>query len=116
MLGVTTEPTSITLDDIREAQSIDDNLQPVIQALVEGVKPPQGSLRDYLEEARMLFSQWDSLVFEDSILYRRYHYPDGTTQYLQMVLHTKLRHPYVEHLHADLGHFGRAKTCMVLAR
>jgi len=56
VLGITTEPASITLDDICEAQSTDDNLQPVIQALVEGVKPPPGSLRDYPEEARILFS------------------------------------------------------------
>ena len=49
-------------------------------------------------------------------MYRRYHYPDGTTRYLQVVLPAKLRRPYVERLHADLGHFGRAKTCMALAR
>jgi len=30
VLGVTTEPASLTLDDIREAQSADDSLQPVI--------------------------------------------------------------------------------------
>jgi len=39
VLGVTAEPASITLDDIREAQSLDDNLQPVIQSLQKGVKP-----------------------------------------------------------------------------
>ena len=76
----------------------------------------KGSLQDYPEAARVLFSQWDLLVLEDSILYRRYYYPDSTTQYLQVVLLAKLRHPYVERLHADLGHFGRAKTCMALAR
>ena len=113
--GITAEPSSLSLDEICEAQAADDNLQLVIQALVEGVKPPHGSLRNYPEEARILFSQWDSLVLEESILYRRYHYPDGTTQYLQVVLPAKLKRPYVERLHADLGHCGRAKTCMVLA-
>jgi len=115
VLGIITEPTSVTLDEIREAQSIDDNLQPVIQALMNKVKPPQGTLREYPEEARTLFSQWDSLVLENNVLYRRYHYPDGTTQYLQVVLPVKLRHPYVERLHADLGHFGRRTTCLALA-
>ena len=47
VLGVTAEPASITLDNIHEAQSLNDSLQPVIQSLQEGVKPPQGSLRDY---------------------------------------------------------------------
>ena len=96
ILGVTAEPTSISLDDICEAQSLDDNLQPVIQALTDGVRPPRGSLRDYPEEARVLFSQWDSLVMGNGVLYRRYHCPDGTTLYLQVVLPVKLRRPYIE--------------------
>jgi len=49
-------------------------------------------------------------------LYRRYHYPDGTTKYLQVVIPTALRRPYVERLHADIGHFGRTETCLALAR
>jgi len=116
VLGVTAEPTSISLDDIRDAQSVDDNLQPVIQALTAKVKPPQSSLREHTEEARILFSQWDSLVLEDDVMYRRYHYPDGTTKYLQVVLPVKLRRPYIERFHANLGHFSRTKTCLALAR
>jgi len=109
VLKVTSEPTSLNLDEICEAQSIDDNLQLVIQALVDKVKPPEGSLHEYPEEARVLFSQWDSLVLEEGVLYRRY-------RYLQVVLPVKLQRLYVEHFHADLGHFGRAKTCMAVAR
>jgi len=52
---------------------------------------------------------------EDDVLYRQYHYPDGITQYLQVVLLVKLRRPYIERLHSDLGPFGRAKTCLALA-
>jgi len=116
VLGVTAEPASISLDDIRDAQSVDDNLQPVTQGLTAKVKPPQGSLREHPEEARILFSQWDSLVLEDDVLYRRYHYSDGTTKYLQVVLPVKLRRSYIERLHADLGHFDRTKTCLEFAR
>jgi len=90
VFGVTAKPSSLTLEDIHNAQAVDDSLQPVIQALVDGVKPSQESLRDYPEEARILF-QWDSLVLEDSVLYHRYHYPDGTTRYLQVVIPAKLR-------------------------
>jgi len=114
--SITAEPASLSLEDIREAQAADDSLQPVIQALMDRVKPPQDGLQDYPEEARILFAQWDSLVLEDSVLYRRYHYPDGTTRYLQVVLPVKLRRPYIERMHADLGHFGRTKTCLALAR
>jgi len=115
VLGVTAEPASITLDDIRKAQSVDDNLQPVIRALIAKVKP-RGSLREHPEEAHILFSQWDSLVLEDDVLYRCYHYPDGTTKYLQVLLPSKLRRSYIECIHADLGHFGRTKSCLAFAR
>jgi len=56
------------MDDIREAQSADDSLQPVMQALKDLVKPLHGSLQDYPEEARILFSQWDSLVLATTTL------------------------------------------------
>jgi len=62
VFGITAELSSLSLEDIRNAQAVDDSLQLVIQALVDGVKPTQESLRDYPEEARILFFQWDSLV------------------------------------------------------
>jgi len=67
VLGITAEPSFLSLGEIREAQSVDDKLQPVIQALVNKVKPPQGSLHDYSEEAHTLFSRWDSLVLEEDV-------------------------------------------------
>ena len=72
--GVTAELVPLSLEDIRDAQSADDNFEPVIQALRDRVKPPQGDLRDYPEEVHILFAQWDSLVLEDNVLYRPYHY------------------------------------------
>jgi len=38
ILSVTAEPASFSLEDIRAAQAADGSLQPVIQALVDGVK------------------------------------------------------------------------------
>jgi len=114
--GVTAEPVSLSPEAIRDAQNADDSLHPVIQALSDRTKPPQENLKDYPEEARVLFAQWDSLVLENGVLYRRYHYPDSTTQYLQVMLPVKLRHPFIERVHAELGHFGRTKTCLALAR
>jgi len=81
VLGVIAKLFSLSLEDIRNAQAIDDSLQPSHPSPVDGVKPPQDRLHDYPEEACILFFQWDSLVLEGSVLYRRYHYPDGTTSY-----------------------------------
>jgi len=73
VLEVISEPTSLNLDEICDARSIDDILQPVIQALVDNVKPPPGSLRDCPEEARVLFSEWDSLVLEEGVTTLEHH-------------------------------------------
>jgi len=116
VLEISSEPSSFSLDQIRDAQASDDSLQIVMQALRDSVKPQSGDLRDYLEEAKTLFLQWDSLVLENGVLYRRFHFPDGTTKYMQLLLPVSLWQPFIEHLHADIGHFGRAKTCSVLSR
>jgi len=73
-------------------------------------------LHQYPEETRILLSQWESLVLQDSLLYRKFHRPDGSVEFLQIVLPVKLRRPYIERLHADLGHFGRSKTCNAVLR
>ena len=105
-IAATPDPPPITLDDIRTAQAADDNLLPVIQALLDQKQPALADLRQYPEDARVLFAQWDSLVLQDGTLYRKFHYPDGTVNFLQIVLPTKLRRPFIERLHSELGHFG----------
>jgi len=112
----TPEPPSITLDEIRTAQVEDDNLLPVIQALADQVRPVHADIRQYPEEARVLLAQWDSLLLQDRILYRKFHYPDGIVNFLQLILPARLHRPYVERLHAELGHFGRTKTCYAVSR
>jgi len=116
VLEVFSEPASISLDEIRDAQSTDDSLQPVMQALRDLVQPPHRGIQEFPEDARILLSQWNSVVLQDGVLYRRFHYLDGTTNFLQIVLPTKIRHPYIERLLAHIGHFERAKTCMAVSR
>jgi len=58
ILGVTVEPTSISLDDIREAQSLDDNLQ----FPSDDKKPPKDDASACPEETPVIFGQWASVV------------------------------------------------------
>jgi len=97
-----TECVPITLDNIRVGQLADDSIGPVLQLVKDGVEPSTANLRPYPEEARVLLAQWDSLVVENDVLYRRFHHPDGSTQFLQVVLPTTLRRSYVEQLHREL--------------
>jgi len=115
-IAATLEPPSIMLDDIRTAQVADDNLLPVIQALLNQKRPAHADIRQYPEEARAVLAQWDSLVVQDGILYRKFHYPDGTVNFLQIVLPVKLCRPFIERLHSELGHVGWTKTCYAMSR
>jgi len=94
-------------DELRAAQAADDGLSVVIAYCKSGNQPSKEEVRTLPEEARELLLQWESLLVEDDILYRKFQHLDGATKYMQLVLPGKLRRDYIERLHADLGHFGR---------
>jgi len=81
---------SITLDEIRQTQAADDSLQPVLQALKDQTKPSHNDLHQYPEDACVLLFQWDSLILQEGVLYQKFHYPDSSTNFLQIVLLAKL--------------------------
>ena len=60
------------------------------------------------------FAQWDTLLLQDDILYRKFYHSDGSS-FLQIVLPVALRQPFVERLHADLGHIGQTKTALAFS-
>jgi len=101
---------------MKKAQIEDDSLSIVMAYCDAGSQPDHNEIRTLPEEAKHLLLQWNSLHLKDNMLYRKYHYPDGTTQYLQLILPGKIRRLYVERLHAELGHFGEAKTCEAMVR
>ena len=108
---------SITADDIRRAQGTDDCLQPVIQLLQSGNPVPTGfEFRRFPEESRILLVQWNSLLLQDGILYRRFQHSDGSTKFLQIILPAALRRQFVERLHSDIGHVGQVKSAMAFLR
>ena len=107
--------SSFAHDELRAAQAADDGLSAVIAYRKDGNQPGKEEVRT-LPEARELLLQWESLLVEDDILYRKFQHLDGATKYTQLVLPGKLRCDYIERLHADLGHFGKAKTCEAIAR
>ena len=78
--------------------------------------PDRDEIRTILEEAKDMLLQFESLVVKNDILHRQFMHRDGSTRHLQLILPTKMRREYIERTHADLGHFGQAKTCEAVAR
>ena len=106
---------SLWMDEICQAQAADDSLQPIIQCLKDQAKLPQSSLCQYPGETCVLLSQLDLLLLQDDVLYRKFHYLDGTSNFLQIVLSTNLRQSDIRWLHANLGHFEQTKTYVAVS-
>jgi len=82
----------------------------------KGEPPDRDEIRTVPEEAKAMLLQFETLVVKNDLLYRRFVHRDGSTKHLQLILPTKIRREYIERIHADLGHFGQAKTCEAVAR
>jgi len=105
-----------TRDELVVAQQAEDAIRIAIEYCRKGVPQERDEIRTIPDEAKELLLQFESLVVRNDILYRRFQHRDGSTKYLQLILPTKMRREYIERIHADLGHFGKAKTCEAVAR
>jgi len=49
--------------------------------------------------------QWESLTLVDGLAYRRFERPDGSCQYLQLLMPRSVRHVFLKMVHMQLtGH------------
>jgi len=105
-----------TKEELVAAQQAEEAIRVTIEFCNKGVPPDRDEIRSIPEEAKTMLLQFESLVVKDGLLHRRFVHHDGSTKHLQLILPTKLRKEYVERIHADLGHFGQAKTCEAVDR
>ena len=105
-----------TREGLVAAQQAEDAIHIAIEYCQKGVPPDRDEIRTIPEEAKELLLQFESLVVKNDILYRWFQHPDGSTKYLQLILPAKMCREYIERIHADLGHFGQAKTSEAVAR
>jgi len=105
-----------TRDELITAQMAEDAIRITVEYCRKGVPPDKDEICTIPEEAKELLLQFESLLVRSNILYCRYQHRDGSTKYLQLILPSKMHREYIERIHADLGHFGQAKTCEAVAR
>lgn len=99
-------------EDWRDSQSQDEELQVIMQALKEGVRPSWQSISSSGHVTKAYWSQWDSLVLTEGILYRKWINPRTDSVLLQLVV-PKNRIPEVlkeAHDSPSGGHFGVNRT------
>jgi len=105
-----------TREELVAAQQAEEAIHVTVEYCKKGEPPDRDEIRTIPEEAKDMLLQFETLVVKNDLLYRRYVHRDGSTKHLQLILPTKMRREYIEHIQADLGHFGQAKTCEAVAR
>lgn len=96
--------------DIRALQQSDPLLQEVMTFWRQQVQPTQKERRSLSKPALALLRQWDRLVEEDGILYRRVFRSDGGEENLQLILPARLKQETLRQLHQAHGHQGVDRT------
>ena len=96
---------------MRQIQLSDANIGPVLAWLEAGSRPPRGELDAGDPEVKSYWMQWESLTIVDGLAYRRFVRPDGTCQYLQLLMPRSVRPVFLKMVHEQsTGHLGNEKT------
>jgi len=99
-----------TREELVTAQQAEEAIRVTIEYCTKGKPLDRDEIRAIPEEAKNMLLQFETLVVRNDLLYRRFVHRHGSTKHLQLILPLKMRREYIERIHADLGHFGQAKT------
>ena len=100
-------------EELREAQMRDADLRPILEWKEEGeTRPPWQTAAPHSETTKSYWSQWESLLLQEGVLYRLWETPAGDRSIRQLVLPKDLRAEVLQQLHSSptAGHLGVNKT------
>ena len=102
-----------TREELNEAQRQDPDLTCIVKLKETSTeKPSWDQIELQSAESKLLWHEWDHLLLNDGILYRKWTSVDKTTDRLQVVLPEKYRSSFIRLVHTGMtgGHLGRQKT------
>ena len=103
-----------TAQDLQHLQAADQGIGTVIQYHREGRWPDAGERALLPWEGRALLRQWERLVWQEGVAYRRTQGSGGGPEVLQLLLPLCLREEVLRSTHDDLGHQGPERTLQLL--
>ena len=111
-LSIPEAGVELTLEIIAEAQRGDINLRPLLNA---ASRPDWRAVQSSSEETRALWAQFDSMIVQNDVLYRKYYSASGEVKHLQIVMPTALRKKFLTAIHSPptqtaTSHLGVKKT------
>ena len=100
-----------SVESLRKTQRLDQEIRSVVCWLELRARPPWDEVKHLGREAKNYWTQWESLILKDGIVYRQFVRPDGVVQYLQLLVPQSLRKELLQMVHVDAaGHLGVRKT------
>ena len=105
------EQTAIDLE-LRTSQLHDNVVGPVLQAKETNCRLSKDSLKQHCREVTQLEQQWDQLVLQHGVLYRRFESPSRNQLYLQLVVSKDQQNKILQEIHGGRmgGHLGEERT------
>ena len=97
--------------ELQKFQADDRDIGQVVFWMEQGQRPPREEIGSASPELKSYWTQWESLVTIDNLVYRDFQRPDGTCKYLQLLMPRSLRTAFLESVHSrESGHFAWRKT------
>ena len=100
-----------TLVELQELQAGDRDIGPAVVWMKQNQHPPRENIESESFELKTYWTQWESLVMVDGLVYRSFQRPDSTCKHLQLLVPRSIRTAFLESVHARTsGHFAWRKT------
>lgn len=96
-----------TTSELRREQQADVCIREVLNQLESGERPSQTLIKE-IPELYLLLKEWNRLIVQDGVLYRRRQ--EGAETHYQLVLPEKLKPLVLKSFHDDMGHMGVDRT------
>lgn len=101
---------SHTTAEMCALQTADPDINAVLHFWMQRQRPKAIERQQLSATSLALLRQWDRLVEEDGLLYRRTYRSDGGEEILQLMVPAVLRPEVMTHLHQNHGHQGVERT------
>lgn len=99
-------------EEMSKAQKADRDLKPILDWKAHGLRPSWSDISATSPTTKAYWAQWDSLIVQDDVLYRKWESVDGKNNTLQMVIPTDKVASLLKVIHdgSSGGHLGIKKT------
>ena len=96
--------TTVSIDELKEKQVVDEVVGPVHRAVLTGCRPGRKEWAELSQKSKILMRNFGKLSVKNGVLLRR------TVKHVQVVLPSDFHHVVFKELHEKMGHLGVEKV------